>query len=156
MALLLGRHICKVDKKGRVSVPKAFRAPFETQEFRGIFVFPLFKYAAIQACSEIQMLSLLQDVNALARFSDDHDDLSAVIMNNAEPITFDSEGRIVIPSQFLSHTNISDNVLFQGQGDRFEMWDPKTFDEYNLAAFERARVRGIILPRASTSQGSVP
>jgi len=151
MALLVGRHLCKIDKKGRVSVPKPFRAPFESAEFRGVYAFPLFKYAALLACDEEQMKRLLGDIDALEMFSDDQDDLAAVIMNNAETLTFDPEGRIVLTPAFMDHTGIGGQVLFVGRGSRFEMWDPSTFEMHNAAAFERARARGVTLPRRSPS-----
>jgi MraZ protein len=147
MALLLGRHICKIDKKGRVSVPKPFRAPFQDRDFRGVYVFPLFKYAALLACGEDQMTRFLGDLDALEMFSDDHDDLAAVIMNNTEPLAFDPEGRIVLTPAFLGHTGITAQALFVGRGSRFEIWDPAAFDAHNAAAFERARARGVTLPR---------
>jgi len=147
MALLVGRHLCKIDKKGRVSVPKPFRMPFESVDFRGVYAFPLFKYAALLACDEDQMTRLLGDIDALDMFSDDQDDLAAVITNNAETLAFDTEGRIVLTPAFLAHTGITNQALFVGRGSRFEIWDPATFDTHNAAAFERARARGVTLPR---------
>ena len=31
MTALVGRHICRIDKKGRVSIPKSFREVFSTK-----------------------------------------------------------------------------------------------------------------------------
>jgi len=48
MALLVGRHTNKIDKKGRVSVPKSFRVSFAKQDFNGVYAYPLFKFPAIE------------------------------------------------------------------------------------------------------------
>ena len=36
MALLVGRHVNRIDKKGRVSVPKPFRDYFRDKGFAGL------------------------------------------------------------------------------------------------------------------------
>ncbi len=52
MALLVGRYVNKIDKKGRISVPKPFRDTFRDQDFAGLYAYPLFKFPAIEACGE--------------------------------------------------------------------------------------------------------
>jgi len=52
MAALFGTHVNKIDKKGRVSVPKPFRDALSEQNFDGVHIFPSFKYPAIEALSE--------------------------------------------------------------------------------------------------------
>ena len=47
MELFVGKHFNKVDKKGRVSVPKPFRSALYKQTFKGVYVFPQFKYSAL-------------------------------------------------------------------------------------------------------------
>ena len=49
MAALIGRHINKIDKKGRVSVPKPFRDALADQDFQGVYAFPSFKHAAVES-----------------------------------------------------------------------------------------------------------
>ncbi|MHC8508576.1 MAG: division/cell wall cluster transcriptional repressor MraZ [Rhodospirillales bacterium] len=154
MTLLVGRRVCKIDKKGRVSVPKPFRAPFEGQDFRGVYAFPLFRYGAVFACGEARMRRLLGDIDALDMFSDDADDLAAVVLNNAEALEFDPEGRIVLPPPFLEHTGVRAQALFVGRGSGFEIWDPAAFKTHNHAALERARARGVTLPPSQGREDS--
>ena len=52
MGVFTGTHTNKVDKKGRVSVPKTFRALFESESFQGVYVFPSFRQSALEACAE--------------------------------------------------------------------------------------------------------
>ena len=46
-------------------------------------------------------------------------------------VTVDAHGRICIPSKILERAHISKESVFQGMGDRFEIWDSKIHDEYN-------------------------
>ena len=53
MPLLVGRYLNKIDRKGRVSVPKPLRDVLQAQSaggFTGVYVYPLFKAPALEAC----------------------------------------------------------------------------------------------------------
>ncbi len=147
MALLVGKqHVNRIDKKGRLSVPKPFRDVFEAQGFRGVYAFPSFKFPAIEVCGLALMKRLESSLDHLALFSDDRDDLAAVILNNAEALPFDPEGRIMLPDEFRAHAKIDGAALFVGGGRRCQIWEPSAFAERNRAAFDRARARGAVLP----------
>jgi transcriptional regulator MraZ len=145
MALLIGRHVNKIDKKGRVSVPKPFRDAFKDQTFAGIFAYPLFKSPALEACGEDFMNRLSASLEDLDMFSDEQDDLASVILENANPLSFDPEGRVVLPQELLDHAGITDQVLFVGRGARMQIWNPDDYAEHSKQAFERARSRGATL-----------
>lgn len=158
MALLVGRHVNKIDKKGRVSVPKAFREAFAGQGFAGIYVYPLFKVPALEAAGENFMKRIGESLDeAMDMFSDEQDDLATIVMNNAEALPFDSEGRVVLPQQFIDHAGLSTDAVFVGRGTRFQIWEPAAFEVQNRQAFERVRARGATLrlkPLGETGGGS--
>lgn len=145
MTLLVGRHVYKIDKKGRVSVPKPFRDSFEGQDFAGLYAYPLFKVAAIEACGEDFMIRLSESLEDLDLFSDEQDDLAAVILENAHRLPFDPEGRVVLPKELLDFAEITDMVVFVGRGARLQMWEPSAYEINRKQAFERARSRGATL-----------
>ena len=146
MALFVGKHVNKVDKKGRVSVPKVFRASLQGDGFSGLYAYPLFKHQAIEACSEDFLNRLSESLDDLALFSDEQDDLAAVILENAHPLAFDPEGRITLPQELLSHAAITNEAVFVGRGARMRIWQPAAYKENNALSFERARARGATLP----------
>ncbi len=145
MALLVGRYVNKIDKKGRVSVPKPFRDAFKKKGFSGLYAYPLFKVPAIEACDEAFMARLSASLEDLDLFSDDHDDLAAVILENAHPLPFDPEGRIVLPPELLEFADITAQAVFVGRGGRLQIWDPDSYAKHNRQSFERARTRGATL-----------
>ncbi|MEQ8666391.1 MAG: division/cell wall cluster transcriptional repressor MraZ [Rhodospirillales bacterium] len=153
MALLVGRHVNKIDAKGRVSVPKPFRAAFAEQEFAGLYAYPLFRHPAIEACDERFMKRLSESIDALDMFSEDQDDLATIVMNNAEALPFDPEGRVMMPRAFLEHTGIKDKAVFVGRGSRFQIWAPEAFEIQNEKAYERARARGATLKLSDNTGG---
>lgn len=139
MALLVGRHLNKIDKKGRVSVPKPFRDPLRAQGFAGIYAYPLFKHQAIEACGEEFMARISDSLDDLDYLSDEQDDLASVIMGHSHTLAFDPEGRVVLPPELMEHAGISGEALFVGQGRRLQIWQPEAFAEHSRKAFERAR-----------------
>lgn len=157
MALLVGKHVNRIDKKGRVSVPKPFRDAFDGQAFVGLYAYPLFKVPAIEACTENFMNRLSESLDDLDMFSDEQDDLAAIVLENAHPLAFDPEGRIVLPPALVDHANISGQALFVGRGARLQIWEPKTYEERARQAFERARAKGATLrlrPRTPDGEGA--
>jgi len=145
MALLVGKHVNKIDRKGRVSVPKPFRAFFEGPDFSGIYAYPSFKFPAIEVCAEAFMTRLGESLDDLDMFSDDQDDLASVVLENAHPLPFDPEGRVVLPQELIDTAGLSGMALFVGRANRVQIWKPETYDELRGPAFERARARGATL-----------
>lgn len=145
MALFLSTTINKVDRKGRVSVPAAFRAALAGQEFHGIVAFPSFKQAAITCGGMDWMAELSAGVNSYDLFSDEHDTLTATLFANAQQLSFDGEGRIMLPEALCAHAGISEQAAFVGRGPLFEIWNPDTFKDYQAEAVKRAAERGMTL-----------
>jgi MraZ protein len=141
MALLVGKHLNKIDKKGRVSVPKPFRGALAQSAGALLYAYPLFKVAAIEACNEAFMERLSKSLDDLDLFSEEQDD-AALILETAHLLSFDPEGRVVLPEELLSHADISKDVLFVGRGARFQIWQPKAYEAHHRKAFERAAARG--------------
>ena len=65
MALFLGRHIHRIDRKGRVSVPAPFRAALSGQLEQGIVAVPSFKLPAVDCYSMEKLEALSQQVEQL-------------------------------------------------------------------------------------------
>lgn len=53
-------------------------------------------------------------------------------------VTVDAHGRICIPSKILERAHITKESVFQGMGDRFEIWNSKIHNEYNDMLAEEA------------------
>ncbi len=145
MTLFVGRHVNKIDSKGRVSVPKPFRAALQAQGSQIVYAYPLFKHAALEACGEAFMSRLSASLDDLDMFSDEQDDLAAIVLENAHPLGFDPEGRITLPKDLLDHAGIAEQIAFVGRGARFQIWEPKAYQANRAMAFERARARGATL-----------
>ena len=155
MPLLTGRHSNKVDKKGRVSVPKLFRDFLEERGFAGLYVYPSFKYPALEGCGEDVMRQISDSLEDLDMFSDEQEDLATAILENAHSLTWDPEGRIMLPRELAEYAGISDQALFVGFGKRLQIWSPAEYEKNRGPALDRLRARGATLRlRRPSADGS--
>src|SRR5215469_621537 len=150
--LFLSTFVNKVDRKGRVSVPATFRAAVADQSFPGIVVFPSFKYTALDASGIKRMEEMSERLNTLDEFSEEHENLS-MLFPAAQPLPFDTEGRIVLPEKLSVYAHLSDSAAFVGLGKSFQIWQPDRFADHQAMLLERARRQGTILPPLGGSLG---
>src|SRR5215469_2129742 len=82
--MFLSTYVNKVDRKGRVSVPATFRTALEGQRLHGIVVFPSPRQSALEANSSAYMDELLDRLDTLDKFSDEHDNLQMLFSLSRE------------------------------------------------------------------------
>jgi len=146
MALLVGRHLNKIDKKGRVSVPKAFRAAMVGQGFAGVYIFPYFQSPTLEGAGEAFMQRLTDSLeDNLDLFSEEQEDLASITLESTHQLAFDPEGRISLPSALREHAGLLDEALFVGRGSRFRIWAPKAYAAHSARQLARAKVKGVTL-----------
>lgn len=145
MALFLSTFVNKVDRKGRVSVPATFRATLAGQSFLGIVAYRSFKLPCVEGCGIDHMEAMSGRVDHMGQFSDTSDNAS-VIFSDAQQLSFDGEGRIMLPQVLAEHAGITEQAAFVGQGRTFQIWEPERFKAYQTEARERARRQGVTVP----------
>jgi len=139
MSLFLSTFIHKLDKKGRVSVPAAFRLALSRQAFQGLVAFRSYKLPAIEGMGIDRMQRMSDSVDQLDLFSEAQDDLTATIFADSQMLTFDGDGRIVLPQVLLDHAEIQDSVAYVGRGATFQIWNPDSFEAHQHEARNRVQ-----------------
>ncbi len=149
--LFLSTHQNKIDKKGRVSVPAAFRAALARasgadEEFSGIIAYGSFINHCIEACGIDRIRKLSSRIELLDPFSEERDAFATTILGGSMQLAFDGEGRVMLPEQLMKMADLSDMAVFLGKGETFEIWEPRAFTEYaarsrDLAREKRNRLR---------------
>lgn len=127
MSLFLSCYENRLDTKGRISVPAAFRSSLNNENFSGVVLFRSFTHNCIEGLSMSRMEKIAGATDEMGIFDNELDDLSAMVFADARPLPFDVTGRIVIPNDLLKHANITDRALFVGRGNSFQIWNPSDF-----------------------------
>jgi MraZ protein len=145
LAVFLSTYVNKIDRKGRVSVPAAFRAALMPANAKGIIVYRAVKLPAIEGSGLDRAEDLSRRIDRLPELSDERDALSA-LLGELRPLDFDGEGRIVLPAEFVHHASLSDAAVFVGCGPTFQIWEPERFRRHQDEMRTRIRERGLTLP----------
>ena len=84
-------------------------------------------------------------IETLEQFSEEYENLS-LLFAEAQPLTIDGEGRVVLPEKLKQYAHITGDVAFVGLGAMFQLWDPARYEEHSNAVRERSRRQGTTLP----------
>ena len=140
----------KVDRKGRVSVPAAYRSALGTDTYQGVIAYSSLTEGTIEAFGR----GMLDDLNrrkldqtldggdftqALVGKSDDG--LVETINAISSELPFDGEGRIILPAKLAEHAGITDRATFVGRGTRFQIWAPEIYEVHQAIEVEALRAR---------------
>jgi MraZ protein len=130
MALFIGTHENKIDRKGRVSLPADYRAELPNDDDRVIYIFPSLYTTALEACDRVQLEHHAERINAFDQFSQEEAYFSSQILADARKLTIDGDGRIVLPAEFMGRAQIDGRALFVGGGPKFHIWQPEAYAEH--------------------------
>lgn len=156
MSLFLATYINKIDKKGRVSVPASFRATLQKQGLNSAVVFRSLRFAALEACGMERMQKLSQGLDDFAQFSAPQNDLAASIFADAQDLSFDAEGRILLPDDLIAHAQLTDAAAFVGCGPTFQIWQPDAFKTRQAQARSRVQQQELGIRLSKTHNQEEP
>jgi MraZ protein len=154
MSAFYGSVTNKIDAKGRISVPARFRAVIGDDAFQGVWCFASFVAEAIEGYTAQGMEKYAEQIRKLDKYSVDRESFEHSVLGSVHDLSFDSEGRILLPEQLLRHAHLlgAERATFVGLGDHFEIWEPQAYDEKVMKARAIAAERRLMLdaPRGGT------
>jgi transcriptional regulator MraZ len=126
--VLRGNHSARIDDKGRLKIPNAFRALVQDQHGAGLYltsltgesvlIYPMAVWLAVE-----QRLSRVPSINpARNRFLDRVNYFGHVS-------EFDVQGRVMIPPRLRESAGMSGEVDVLGQVEYLEVWNHERFLE---------------------------
>jgi MraZ protein len=126
MSGFFGTFMCKVDAKGRVSIPARFR-----------------HHAGAETGVTFMVTRALQDKcltlyapDGWRRFQEKLQDLPSgkskrtvtrFFSENSATLVLDKQGRLSIPRQFLTHCGVDKDAILVGTLESIEVWNPEEF-----------------------------
>lgn len=140
-----GKFTNKIDAKGRVSVPAKFRSITQAQGLNGVYCFCSFQGPFIEGGGPQLNTEIDTMLDQLDPFSPERDVLAAVLVGESAELMFDADGRVVLSDELRRHAGISKQATFVGLGKKFQIWEPKAYDEFRAKALDAARNHGNLL-----------
>ena len=121
-------------------MPASFRSYLSNQGYNGIICYPSFNNLSIEACSQDRIEKISSAIDSLNPFEEKRDYFATAILSESINLQFDSEGRITLSSKLLSHAKIKNSMLFVGQGQTFQIWEPTNFEKFKVQARKKANL----------------
>ncbi len=147
MSSVMGRFLShatnKIDAKGRVSIPSAFRTVIAQRGIGELYCFQDFVFPAISVGGQDVLDRFERQIAAEDPFSPLANEMSLLVHGGGVFMKPDTEGRLMVTDFIRSFTGITAEVTFVGRADHFQLWEPSAFHEVQRAAREAQRQRGL-------------
>ena len=129
MNYLIGTYECKIDVKGRLLIPSAFKKQLASVIPKGFVL----KRAVFQNCLELYPLEqweeLIKKVNSLNRFKKKNNDFIRRFTAGVKFIELDNNGRLLIPRDLIEFSNINREVTLSTSVNIIEIWDKSSYEK---------------------------
>ncbi|MEM6711070.1 MAG: division/cell wall cluster transcriptional repressor MraZ [Pseudomonadota bacterium] len=129
----------KTDAKGRISVPKPFRAVLQADGFEGLYCIPSPDGQSLDAGGSKLFSMFEEKLAALDPTSFEYDLLATAFFGESEILSIDKEGRIALPARLTAIAGIEGEAVFVGKGHKFQIWSPERYQTYRERAVSEAR-----------------
>lgn len=137
--MFVSKTIGKVDAKGRLLVPAGFRAGLTDADGTATcFLRRSFEGAFLEGGGGALMAKYAALLDQFGPHEDARADFAYAIFAASVELTMDSGGRILPPAELLAHAGISEECVFVGVGDRFQIWNPALYAAREQEAIARA------------------
>jgi len=135
MATFIGDYTCKVDVKGRIILPMAFKKqmPADAQDHfvvrKDIFENCLVLYS-IEDWSR-QLDKIRKRMNPYNR---EHNMFLRNFFKGTAELSLDNSNRLLIPRRLMDLIGAERDVVMAGQDGRIEIWAAAVYDKIDMAA----------------------
>lgn len=135
MATFLGDYTCKVDAKGRIILPAAFKKqmPADADDRfvvrKDIFVNCLVLYSNEDWNKQIE--TIRKNINPYNR---EHNMFLRNFFKGTAELTLDSNSRLLIPKRLMDQIGAARDIVLAGQDGRIEIWPEEVYATIDMPA----------------------
>jgi len=132
----IGESHHKVDGKGRVSIPAAFRRVLvsgdpdcsEGGNPQLVIVYGGESRNFLECFTVRGIEKIYDQIEKMPRASKKRKALQRLYSTHAIYTSVDDTGRLVLPAKLRQKVDLEDMAFFASQGETFEIWKPETYD----------------------------
>lgn len=128
MVNILGTYECKVDAKGRLMFPVAFKNQMGETVKHGFVI----KRSIFKKCLELFPVQQWQEesnmVSKLNMFKKRNAEFVTKFMAGVKPVELDGSGRLLIPKDLLKYGGINKEIVLTSVVNRIEIWDKAAYE----------------------------
>lgn len=128
MNAIVGTYECKVDAKGRVSLPSALK-----KQLPAIADGFVLKRSVYEKCLELWPMAewqkMMEHINTLNRFVKENDLFIRKFMAGVKLVDIDDIGRLLIAKDLSEYAHISKEVVLSSKLNVIEIWDKEAYEK---------------------------
>lgn len=133
MTTFIGNIEARLDEKGRIFIPAAYRKILAEYDSRRIVL----RRDTENDClifypEEVWNEKVTQLKDSLDEWNPEDEFLLMQFTSDAEFLEMDSQGRVLLQKRNLEQINAQQDVLFVGMMNRFALWAPSVFEERKM------------------------
>lgn len=134
MITFIGDYTVKLDSKGRLSFPAAFKRQMKDSSSEGFVV----KRDVFETCLIIYPMEEWDRQNAMIRertnpYNKEHARFLRMFYSGTAELALDASNRMLIPKRLLEDAGIKDEVVLAGQSGRIELWSSNAYAKVSKA-----------------------
>lgn len=124
----LGEYICKLDAKGRLTVPSGLKKQLDNEGREGFVLNRGFE-GCLGLYPHKDWLEVSKKLNDLNLFTIKNRAFVRKFQNGATKLDMDGNGRVLLPKDLQEFAGISKEVVLFAYADRIEIWDKAKYEE---------------------------
>ena len=123
--MFFGSYVHTLDNKGRLVIPSKLRDEAGTR----VYILKGFD-GALSIYKSSDFDKMVEEINTLPFNKRNSRAYLRVQLASTCELDVDKQGRVQLPSQLLEKYGIGKDVVVIGVGDHMEVWDKKTYEDY--------------------------
>ncbi len=141
MATFIGDYTCKVDVKGRIILPMAFKKQMPP-DARDQFVVrkDIFENCLVLYSIEDWDRQLEKIRGKINPYNREHNKFLRNFFKGTAELTLDTSNRMLVPRRMLELIGADRDVVLAGQDGRIEIWAADTYDKIDMPAEDFANL----------------
>jgi MraZ protein len=133
MYSFIGDYSCRIDPKGRVLLPSAFKKQMPA-DARDSFVV---KKDIYENCLILYTIDEWEKQNELLRqklnpYNKEHSNFLRAYYKGSAEISLDSNNRLLLPKRLLDSVGIDKDIMLSGQDKKIEIWAKEVYDSNDM------------------------
>lgn len=128
MLNFIGTYECKIDAKGRLTLPSALKKQLSEVVEDGLVL----KRSVFQNCIEIYPMqewdALMGKINRLNKFKKKNNDFVRKFTAGVKLIEVDANSRILVPKDLSAFAQLEKEIVLSSAGELIEIWDKDNYE----------------------------
>lgn len=130
MNFFIGDYTCKLDAKGRISVPAGLMKQFPADFNKTVVI----KKNVYQKCLELYTIDswkeTMKKLYEKHSFEEDYEEFVRDYTDGNTPVEIDGSNRILVSKHLLEYADMKKEVLLKSAVDKIEIWGVEAYEDY--------------------------